>query len=136
VDFFRVYADRTHHGKEEDILFKQLAEKEMSAEHRQIMTELIKEHRQARETVGGLERAGLAYERGDAGELANIVTAMRGLTTLYPSHIRKEDKHFFFPVMEYFTTEEQDAMLRDFRKFDRGTIQEKYRKVVEGLEKS
>ena len=22
VDFFRTYADRTHHGKEEDILFK------------------------------------------------------------------------------------------------------------------
>ena len=24
VDFFRTYADRTHHGKEEDILFREL----------------------------------------------------------------------------------------------------------------
>ena len=134
VDFFRVYAEKTHHGKEEGILFKQLAEKKISTEHRKIMNELIKEHRQSREMVGDLEQAGLAYGRGDAGELANIVTAIRGLTTLYPKHIRKEDKHFFFPAMEYFSTEEQDAMLREFQKFDRGTVQEKYRKVVEGLE--
>jgi hemerythrin-like domain-containing protein len=134
VDFFRIYADRTHHGKEEEILFKQLAAKEMSAEHRKIMTELIKEHRQVREMVGALERAGLAYGRGDTGELGNIVTAMLGLTALYPKHIRKEDKRFFFPVMDYFTTEEQDAMLEEFRKFDPGMVQEKYRKVAEGLE--
>lgn len=134
VDFFRIYTDRTHHGKEEDILFKQLAEKEISAEHRKIMNELITEHRQARELVGALKSAGLAYRCGDRGELANIIKAMRGLTTLYPKHIHKEDKRFFFPIMEYFTTAEQDAMLEEFRKFDRGTVQEKYRKVVEGLE--
>jgi hemerythrin-like domain-containing protein len=27
VDFIRVYADRCHHGKEEEILFKSLSEK-------------------------------------------------------------------------------------------------------------
>mgnify|MGYP000055270791 CR=1 FL=1 len=32
VDFFRTYADRTHHGKEEDILFTALREKELSSE--------------------------------------------------------------------------------------------------------
>ena len=34
VDFFRTYADRTHHGKEEEILFRDLAQKKMSPEHR------------------------------------------------------------------------------------------------------
>jgi hemerythrin-like domain-containing protein len=134
VDFFRVYGDRTHHGKEEDILFKHLAEKEISPEHRQIMDELIQEHRRVRQMVGSLERAGLAYGRGDAGALGKIVTAMRGLTALYPAHIQKEDKRFFFPVMEYFTSDEQDAMLREFWEFDRARIHEKYRVVVEGLE--
>lgn len=28
VDFIQTYADRTHHGKEEDILFRDLGEKE------------------------------------------------------------------------------------------------------------
>ena len=32
VDFIRTYADRTHHGKEEDILFRYLAHKDLSEE--------------------------------------------------------------------------------------------------------
>ena len=34
VDFIRIYADRTHHGKEEDILFRDLNVKESSEEDR------------------------------------------------------------------------------------------------------
>jgi len=30
VDFIRTYADRTHHGKEEEILFRDLARKKTS----------------------------------------------------------------------------------------------------------
>jgi hemerythrin-like domain-containing protein len=44
VDFVRVYADRTHHGKEEDILFKALEGKEMSGQDEKIMQELLDEH--------------------------------------------------------------------------------------------
>jgi hemerythrin-like domain-containing protein len=125
VDFFHVYADRTHHGKEEDILFKRLAEKPLSAEHRQTIVELMDEHRQARGFVGELARA---------REAEAIERAMRGLVALYPRHIEKEDRHFFFPVMEYLTAAEQDAMLTEFYGFDRNMIHEKYRAVVEGLE--
>jgi hemerythrin-like domain-containing protein len=53
---------------------------------------------------------------------------------LYPGHIEKEDRRFFFPIMDYFNHEEQDAMLREFYEFDRGMIHEKYRVLVEGLE--
>jgi hemerythrin-like domain-containing protein len=133
VDFFRVYADRTHHGKEEEILFKTLDGKQLSGEHRKIMSELIAEHQQARELVGGLDRAGAAYQRGDTEAPGNITAALRGLVTLYPKHIEKEDKHFFFPLLDYLTEGEQDVMLQQFWEFDRGMIHEKYRAVVEGL---
>jgi len=33
VDFIRTYADRCHHGKEEDILFRDLAKKKLLEEH-------------------------------------------------------------------------------------------------------
>ncbi|MBD3255222.1 MAG: cation-binding protein, partial [Candidatus Lokiarchaeota archaeon] len=33
VDFFRTYADETHHGKEEDILFRELKKKSLNPEH-------------------------------------------------------------------------------------------------------
>jgi hemerythrin-like domain-containing protein len=54
VDFIRVYAARTHHGKEEDILFRDLAKKDMTAEEKRIMAELIQEHVVGRKTVGDL----------------------------------------------------------------------------------
>jgi len=44
VDFIRMYADRTHHGKEEDILFRDLEKKSLSANHNKIINELVEEH--------------------------------------------------------------------------------------------
>ena len=37
VDFIRFYADRTHHGKEEEILFRELDKRSLSADDRRIM---------------------------------------------------------------------------------------------------
>ena len=54
VDFVRVYADRTHHGKEEDILFRDLAKKNMTSEEERIMGELMQEHVLGRKTVADL----------------------------------------------------------------------------------
>jgi len=37
VDFYHIYADMCHHGKEEDILFRQLLKKKLSGEHRRLL---------------------------------------------------------------------------------------------------
>ena len=37
VDFIRMYADRTHHGKEEEIMFRDLGRKAMSEADRRLM---------------------------------------------------------------------------------------------------
>jgi hemerythrin-like domain-containing protein len=133
VDFFRIYADRTHHGKEEEILFRRLVGRDLSPEHRKIMNELIREHVQGREMVGKLLQAKMDYSRGVSDALADISSALNDLTIFYPQHIEKEDKHFFFPAMDYFTPEEQDRMLADFREFDRKMIHEKYCQMVENF---
>jgi hemerythrin-like domain-containing protein len=41
VDFIRVYADRCHHGKEQEILFRELEKKAMSEEYKKTMNELV-----------------------------------------------------------------------------------------------
>jgi hemerythrin-like domain-containing protein len=51
VDFIRTYADRCHHGKEEDILFRDLSKKPISGNHKRIMEELVEEHRWGRRTT-------------------------------------------------------------------------------------
>jgi hemerythrin-like domain-containing protein len=135
VDFFRTYADRTHHGKEEDILFRELAKKELSAEHETVMKELMEEHKTARKTVGELLEAKERYVKGESGATDDIVACLEKLTSLYPAHIEKEDNHFFLPVMNYFTKEEQAQMLRESEEFDANMIHEKYDGLVGNLER-
>jgi hemerythrin-like domain-containing protein len=133
VDFFRTYADRTHHGKEEDILFKELEKKPLAQGLKAIMKELMDEHTFARKKVKALIEARQAYLDGNNETLTEILELLKILSELYPKHIEKEDKRFFFPVMEYFTQEEQDAMLNAFYEFDRKMIHEKYQNIIEQL---
>lgn len=134
VDFIRIYADRCHHGKEEDILFKSLSGKELSVEHKKIMNELIREHVMGRETVKKLGEAKEAYLRGQGSAINDIIVNMETLVNFYPKHIEKEDKRFFIPSMGYFTDSEKDSMLKKMYEFDKNVIHEKYRKVVESHE--
>jgi hypothetical protein len=117
TDFLHFYADRTHHGKEEQILFRQLAGKSPAAEIAQLMEELLADHAHSRVLVGRLVDANERLRIGDRAALSE-----------------KEDRHFFKPSMAYFSPEERRVMLREFSDLDRTMIHEKYREVVDGLE--
>lgn len=135
IDFFRSYADRCHHGKEEDILFKDLDARKLSGEHRQIMSELLQDHADARALVRQLDDAKEKYLKKDTGAIKGIKEYSKRLVELYIAHIEKEDKKFFIPSMIYFTKQEQDDMLNRFWDFDRGLIHEKYKKILDYLDK-
>jgi hemerythrin-like domain-containing protein len=134
VDFIHTYADRCHHGKEEDLLFKALAAKDLSPEHRQTMAELIQEHAWARETTAGLVKAKAGYLLEAPGALSDLMKHMGNLVEFYPRHIDKEDQHFFIPCMAYFSQAEQADLLARMHEFDRMLIHEKYRGMVESME--
>jgi len=136
VDFIRTYADRCHHGKEEDILFRELGKKKLKNEHKRIMEELVEEHRWGRKTVGELVDAKEKYVRGKKDQLTTILDRMKALVEFYPKHIEKEDRHFFIPCMEYFSQQEKDSMLKEGWEFDRKLIHEKYQNIVSNAEKS
>ena len=133
VDFIRMYADRTHHGKEEDILFRELEKKNLSPNHTKIMEELIEEHVWARKKVGNLVDAKKSYANGNIDAVEEIITLMNDLAKFYPVHIKKEDKNFFIPILKYFSEEEQEQMLQEFWNFDKTLIHEKYKKVIDDL---
>jgi hemerythrin-like domain-containing protein len=134
VDFFRTYADRTHHGKEEDILFRELAGKLLSPKDARAMNDLIQEHVRARTMVTRLFEAKESYSSGNLEVRADLFSLITELTRFYPAHIIKEDKDFFYPCLEYFSKQEQDEMLEEFWEFDKKLIHEKYQKIVEEAE--
>lgn len=135
VDFIRIYADRTHHGKEEDILFRELRNTSLSREDQRTMKELVDEHMFGRQTTKELVSANTRYRNGDKTALMDIVNKLKALIEFYPKHIEKEDKKFFPSSRAYFTDEEDQAILNEFWEFDRKMIHEKYKSVVDELNK-
>jgi len=135
VDFMKTYADECHHGKEENILFRELAKKQLAQEHAGIMSQLVADHKYGRKTVKKFAEANALYEKGDKNARSEVLACLQALVKLYPQHIEKEDKRFFLPCMSYFNDKERDAMLAEFREFDQGLIHNKYRVKVEEREK-
>jgi hemerythrin-like domain-containing protein len=134
VDFIRVYADRTHHGKEEDILFRDLRKKNLSDQDRQVMDELIDDHIFGRATTKALVQANTRYRKGEAAALGEVTLRLKTIVDFYPAHIKKEDDIFFPASRAYFSREEDQAMLAEYWEFDRKMIHEKYKAVVRELE--
>ncbi|MGE5279987.1 MAG: hemerythrin domain-containing protein [Deltaproteobacteria bacterium] len=134
VDFIKTYADECHHGKEENILFRDLRKKAVADDHRKMMEQLIREHVYGRQTVAALVDARNGYAGGDGRRLQDIEKEMGKLAAFYPRHIDKEDNRFFFPVMAYFSEKEKEGMLEECLEFDRSMIHAKYTQIVAALE--
>ena len=137
VDFFSFYADRVHHGKEEDILFTGLMNHDISGFDKAMIENLKNDHSRGRELIAKLEADVKQISSSwNAESLKAIAGDLEDLIKLYKEHIHKEDKEFFIPAMKYLTKPEQSVMLRSFWEFDRELIHEKYRKIVEVFEKA
>jgi len=134
VDFFKTYADRTHHGKEEDILFRELKKKKISSNIKNTINKLEQDHQYARKIVTNLSNQNNNYIQGKNNSTREITDNLEKLVTLYPVHIETEDKEFFYPSMDYFTEEGQQKMLQEFYDFDKKMIHEKYLQIVEQQE--
>ena len=118
VDFIRTYADRCHHGKEEDILFGPGGQRfgpGAPADHGGIDQGPCLGpggHRQPGQGQGRLSP-------GKARGAGRTHGAYGKLVEFYPQHIEKEDKHFFIPCMAYFSEAEQADLLARMQEFDR-----------------
>lgn len=134
VDFIRTYADRCHHGKEEDILFRDLAGKGLSPEDAEAMRVLIDDHVWARGQVRELVEATDRAAAGDASATTVVRDRLRALAEFYPDHIEREDHSFFRAVPGYFSRDELDEMAAECAEFERSLIHERYLGVADALE--
>jgi hemerythrin-like domain-containing protein len=124
--FMREYADECHHGKEEDILFEALSDRDISDEHQGILERLLEDHERGRKLANSLEDATERWEDGEFEAREHIIEALAGLADLYPDHIATEDDDFFIPVMDYFSDNEKEDMMEDMWDFDHELFTELY----------
>ncbi len=105
----------------------------MQETDKNIMAELIVEHAMARRTVNALENAKKEYVSGKTDVRNEVLDLLNALTILYPTHIEKEDKHFFYPSMEYFSGIEQNEMMLNFVAFNQEFTDKMYKQIIRAI---
>ena len=136
VDFIKMYADRTHHGKEEQILFSTLEDRDLRKEDRLMMEELIRDHVYVRELTDQIFEYKTRYVKGNHELLMPIVEKMDNLVKFYPGHVWKEENSFFHASLTYLSEQEQQEMLEQFYDYDKNMIHIKYTQVITRLKET
>jgi hemerythrin-like domain-containing protein len=137
IDFVRNYADRHHHSKEEDILFKKMTE-----ELRDIMESpiygMLAEHDLGRLYIRNLEEAVERVKKGDMDSRVDIIANAIAYTDLLHRHIDKEDNTIYKFGKEKLSKKALKEVQYQSEKVEREAeeknIQNKYIKLIEELE--
>jgi hemerythrin-like domain-containing protein len=98
IDFIRQYADRFHHAKEEDVLFKALIENGMPKDNSPVAAMLM-EHNQGRNFVRAMEDAVHVAQTGRTDAYQTITDNALGYAALLRDHISKEND-ILYPLAE------------------------------------
>ena len=98
IDFIRQYADRFHHAKEEDVLFKALIDNGMPKDNSPVAAMLM-EHDQGRSFVRAMESALNEAQAGRSDACQAIADNALGYAALLRDHISKEDD-ILYPLAE------------------------------------
>jgi len=117
LEFFRLFADKCHHGKEEDLLFPQLEKKGMPRAGGPIAV-MLAEHNQGRALIRQMAQAADAYSRQPEKAGPAWAEAARGYTSLLRAHIEKENHVLFFMAERMLTPSEQAELAEGFEKIE------------------
>tara|TARA_Y100000310_G_scaffold272746_1_gene287906 strand:+ start:68 stop:604 length:537 start_codon:yes stop_codon:yes gene_type:complete len=134
IDFIRNYADKFHHAKEEDILFKEfnkILKENPGSPHCNPTEQMLVEHDQGREFVKGIEI------RLNEKDKINVIRNARAYTELLKEHIFKEDEILYPMTDQVLDNKSKKEMLNKFKKIEeeRKKDKSKYLKMVKELQK-
>ena len=111
LEFFSVFVDQCHHGKEEELLFPALEAVGVRNEGGPIGV-LLEEHERGRASVRNM-KAGLSEVRaGEASGAAAFAREAQSYISLLDQHILKED-NVLFPMAEQQLSEAEKAELSE-----------------------
>ncbi len=121
VEFFRVFADKCHHGKEEDLLFPEMEKAGIPRDLGPIGVMLM-EHEQGRAHVRGMGEAAARYKEGVPCASDEFAKNARGYIALLTQHINKEN-NILFPMGErVISGGKQRDLLEAFENLEREKI--------------
>lgn len=138
VDFVKNYADKHHHNKEEDILFKKMSEELGEEVASGPIYGMFADHDMGRLYIKNLIEALDRVKNGDEDSKVDIIANAISYTDLLHRHIDKEDNAIYkfgqrnLSKEAMAKVEESCKEVEDIAK--EKNIQDKYIKIVEKLE--
>lgn len=117
VEFIQVFADKCHHGKEENLLFKSMAKAGMPEKGGPIAV-MLSEHETGRQFVRKMDAAASAFSNGDRSAADQFIKNARGYVSLLSGHIQKENNILFPMADKVIPGEEQNRLIDDFEKVE------------------
>lgn len=138
IDFIRTYADKHHHGKEEDILFKTMKSELEALAKSGAITGMYIEHDQGRLFILNLEKALKEFENGNDQARMDIIANAIAYTDLLDRHIQKENTALYKFAERMLSRESKAFINKESKKVedlasDSG-LQDKYISLLEELE--
>jgi len=137
IEFFKVFADKCHHGKEEDMLFPEMEKAGVPREGGPIGVMLF-EHTQGRNFIKNMTEAIEDIKKGTDSKQKFIENA-KGYINLLKDHIYKEDNILFNMADMHLTPEVQKNLIERFEKFEKEEIgegvHEEFHNLVHEFEK-
>ncbi len=117
IDFFRNFADRCHHQKEEQYLFPLMEERGIAQEDGPI-GRMLYEHTLGRHYLQALASAAEAAVTGEEDRLLHFVDQARAYVYWLREHITKEDHHLFPMANRVLRWEDQQVLSRSFENLE------------------
>jgi len=136
LDFFRNFADRCHHSKEEKHLFATLEQRGFRHDVGPIAV-MLAEHQQGRNRLKAVAEALPKARLGDRPVLRQVRENLAAYVKLLKEHISKEDNVLFAMAEKALTNQDQAALSAAFEKAEQEEtgegVHEKYHQLAHEL---
>lgn len=131
-EFFSVFVDRCHHGKEESEVFPRL----VSSEEAALIARLEAEHTTGRQQAERYAAAVRTYVPGDALLGAQLAQAAGAYAAFLREHIDRET-HELFPAIERSLAPQDQTLVEAFERIEEERIgpgtHERLHRMIDGL---
>ena len=131
VEFFKIFVDQCHHGKEEELLFPAIIPME-----EKLIDILLGEHSQGRSYVRAMGQGLTRMKKFDGSAGAEYAGTAEKYIALMTQHISKED-NVLFPMLDRLLAKKKQRELADGfeelerRKIGKGTHEEFHKLLLE-----
>lgn len=138
VDFVRNFADKCHHGKEEENLFPRMEAAGIPRDGGPVGVMLF-EHEEGREYIAAIADEIDAYERGDARAAPRIAENAGGYVDLLREHIAKEEQVLFPMADRVLSPDDQRELVERFERIETEVmgpgVHERYHELLDEFER-